>query len=457
MPLAVHTRETRDQRCEAVYDAWQQLRLQTDEVTQASEQLNGAMENVFTYRLAGDELYFQGQALTPIFERGVETAQQLMTRAPEFTVEYLRRCIERRQLSEQISLCKNTDLSDPEVLIHISPTPDVVLDGSVRLNAYDRERKKIMIRLTEPTAEGVRVTSISLDGNDRLGLQAIGDFCGLSIPDDATSEDILAMSGLVRRQRFGGRTPSQVIREQYDQALVMQYGGRWYGGRPEQASAVIHTLDRIMGQPGIIREHMAVVTELQRRHGKTFRETADYKRANRNFLAAIHYASHEETGFAGSLSDAGAMADSEGVRFSQPDCPTDVSAEQALAEQGIGESKEMKCVTCPFCGRTVDATVSGGVISCPACYKAVDKKGNVFDSRLAASQPERAEKSVSKAPSKPSLHRLAQQAFAGVDVEVRFVLGIGGGDNVIYDKHTGSHLATITDGTIVLTSLTTTA
>ncbi len=431
MQGAVETVRLRNARREAEYDSWVYERLKTDEITQASEQLNGAMKNSFEYCLVGDELYFQGESLTPIFDRGTDTAWRLMTSSADFTVEYVRRLIERRQLTEQINLRKNVDWSEPDVLVHISPTPDAVLDGTVRMNAYDTERKKIMIRITEPTRDGVKVTSISLDGNNRIALQSVGDSIGITIPDDATSEDILAMSGLVSKSTFRGREPSDVLRDRYDNAMAAQYGGRWYAGR--QDSDVSHTIDRINAQPHIVDEHVSIIAELKRRYGTGFRESLEYKKANHNFLAAIHYASNEGS-FHGSLSDAGGRADAEGVEFSKPDCPTDVMAEEALAEQGIGNNKEMKCVECPFCHRIVDAKIGGGIISCPQCFKAVDKKGKVFDIRKRSEPNEKNEKTINTATPKPLSNSLARRAFGGMNVIIKSEIEIGGGSDVVYDE-----------------------
>ena len=178
---------------EREFDALEHERLKTDQLTEASERLNGAMENEFEYSHKNGDFYFQGQALKPIFDGGIRAAEEIVKTRPWFMIELQRRHIERQQLNEQIELIQNVDWQNPLVLVHISPTPDAVLKDEVDLNAYDKERKKIMIRITEPTLDGVKVTSMSLDGNDRVALQAVGDFFGIAISDDASSEDILGM------------------------------------------------------------------------------------------------------------------------------------------------------------------------------------------------------------------------------------------------------------------------
>lgn len=315
---------------------WQ--RLMTDQVTEASERLNGVMENTFEYTLEGGELYFQGEALRPIFVRGIQNTEELVRSQPQFSVELLRRHIELLQYEQQLALLRNADLEDTMLLVHISPTPDAVLKDGVELNAYDKVRKKIMVRVSEATKAGLRVTSFSLDGNDRVALQAMAAELGLDIPDDATSEDILEMAGCIRRSQLPADNAVQFLRSRYDAAMSMQYGGEWYGGR--QDSDVLSTMQKIMRYPKLIKAHTNEVMRLKKRLGRDFRFTKDYDTATYNFLAAIEQ-SYKTGAVVTRLSVAGAGARAMGTTFAKPDCPTGLtsatSAEQALGMQGIGE------------------------------------------------------------------------------------------------------------------------
>lgn len=374
------------EKAEREFDVLERERLKTDQITEASERLNGAMENEFEYTHTNGELYFQGQALKPIFDSGIQAAQEIVKVRPEFSVELQRRYIERNQLNEQIELMQNVDWQNPLVLVHISPTPDAVLKDDVDLNAYDKERKKIMIRITEPTLDGVKVTSMSLDGNDRVALQAVGDFFGVDIPDDASSEDILGMHFLAEKSQFGGERPAKVLRACYDKAMQMQYGGEWYAGR--QDSAVLNTMQKIQAYPELIEQHVDEVARIKKRLGVNFRFTADYEQATYNFLAAIEQAGTLGA-VVGSISDAGDLARAAGVEFAKSDCPTSsvVTAEQALEVQGLGKERWMSCpdcgkkdacygdpcayrLDCRFCG----AYVEGGVMHKGIGRAAVEEK-----------------------------------------------------------------------------------
>lgn len=360
---------------EREYDALERERLKTDQITEASERLNGAMENVFEYEFHDGDFYFQGQALRPIFERGITNTEEIVKTKPQFGVELLRRHIELKQYEEQTELIQNVDWQNPLVLVHISPTPDAVLEGGVDLNAYDPKRKKIMVRISEPTIDGLKVTSMSLDGGDRVALQAVGDFFGVDISDDASSEDILSMRFLAEKSQFNSERPAKVLREVYDKAMRMQYGGEWYAGR--QDSAVLSTMERIMAYPGLVEQHVDDVWRLKKRFGNNFRFTEEYDKATYDFLAAIE-ASHKTGKAVKSIGAAGGAARAAGMEFAKSDCPTGQAAqtaEQALAIQGINEKYDWKYGQCQVC---LAQGLVGACSVCASCENA-DNAGKSLD------------------------------------------------------------------------------
>lgn len=338
------TLERRHVTTEAQFEAFERERLRTDLVTEASERLSGAMENEFEYEHHEGELHFQGESLRDILVRGIQNTEEVVRTRPDFMVELLRRHIELRQYEQQLELLNNVDWQNPLVLVHISPTPDIVLSGEVDVNAYDLKRKKIMIRVSEPTVSGLKVTSFSLDGGDRVALQAVGDFFGVDIPDSASSEDILGMHFVAEKSQFKSERPAKVLRERYDDAMMLQYGGTWYAGR--QDSKVLGTMQRIQRYPELVEEHVENVTRLKKRLRSGFRFTLEYEAETYNFLAAIEQA--EKLGaVVGSLGDAGDLARAAGVEFAKSDCPSVQTATEALEQQGIGGHK---WVNCPDCG-----------------------------------------------------------------------------------------------------------
>lgn len=432
------------------HDSLERERLKTDQVTEASERLNGAMENVFEYAYHDGDFHFQGEALRPIFIRGIQNTEEIVKSKPQFAVELIRRHLELKQLDEQIELIKNIDWQDPLVLVHISPTPDAVLDDGVDLNAYDTDRKKIMVRITEPTIDGVRVTSLSLDGGDRVALQAVGDFFGVEIPSDASSEDILGMHFLAEKSQFGGERPAKVLRERYDKAMKFQYGGEWYAGR--QDSNVTSTIDQILAYPKLVDDHVNEVWGLKKRFGKNFRFTKEYEDSTYNFLAAIEQ-SHASGKMVASLSVAGFAARASGVEYSRSGCPTSQveSAEQALDAQGIGRerlaSSEKKWMGCPDCGmkdacygdpcasrldcRFCGAYVQDGVMHRGIGRDAVLAMLNITEQEVSPSKNSK-EKEVSRA----SLDAMVKRQIGSTAV-IKTQVVTGGGVNNIVDSVTG--------------------
>lgn len=362
------TLERRQMAAEAEYEAYERERLSTDLVTEASERLNGAMENEFDYDYRHGELYFQGESLRDVFVRGIQNTEEIVRTKPWFAVELLRRHIELKQYGQQLELLKNVDWRDPLVLVHVSPTPDAVLSGEVDVNAYDLKRKKIMIRISEPTVNGLKVTSLSLDGGDRAALQAVGDFFGVDIPDTVTSEDILDMHFIAEKSQFDGERPAKVLRERYDRAMAMQYGGSWHAGR--QDSEVLGTMQRILRYPELVEQHVDTVLGIKQRLGTGFRFSKEYETEAYNFLAAVEQAEKLGT-IVGSMSDAGELARAAGVEYAKSDCPTARTADEALEQQGIGREQWIwEQGTCQVCLH--DALV-GPCSLCKDCTKADDE------------------------------------------------------------------------------------
>ena len=398
---------------------WQRMRV--DQITEASERLNGAMENVFEYDYHNGDFYFQGQALRPIFIRGIQNTEEIVKHKPEFMVELLRRHIELQQLDEQVELMQNIDWQDPLVLVHISPTPDAVLNDGLDLNAYDTDRKKIMVRITEPTLDGVKVTSLSLDGGDKAALQEVARFFGKEIPDGATSEDILAMHFLAVKSDFDGERPAKIIRQTYDNMMSQQYGGEWYAGRRD--SNVLTTMQRILRYPELADLHTDEVWRLKKKFGVNFRFTRDYELATYNYLAAIDESNTK--GFAVvDMSGAGSAARANGVQYSNSDCPTGmtISAEKSLMEQGVNPLMKWHYGTCQACFK------SGLVGECDICKSCEDADNRGIDlmqiraNALLAKQIKRGKENDTK-PSSRVAYTFEMSSKEALNQSVKIVYG----------------------------------
>lgn len=436
MQTTIQGNRQREYERQQAFELFEYQRRLTDEVTDMSERLAAPMRNRFEYNLGEDgELWFQGEPIKHVFDDGIAVAEELAQKNPQFVTELVRRHLERQEYDAMCELARGREGS-PDILVIESPIPDAVLKG-VHLNAYDRKRKKTLVRVFCRTANGIEATSLSLDRSDRDGLNAIAELFGGTIDADATSEDILAMRFWGYADDYKDGDVVKSVCSAYDKALSKKLGGEWYAGR--QPSEVLDAKAFIETQPDLVRQHMEVIMALKKSYDGDERDTR-LEDARYNLAAALTRRMRGDSD-AGSLPEAGAEARAKGETY-QGDCPTGVAStvQQSLSELGLGKDEHMRCVTCPICGtKGVDGIVSGRTITC-------SKKGCQVDRRTGKvlRGPGGASKTVQeKAPSKG--RQLDVKAAFGNHVEERVVSSIGNAERVVYDRSQDKAVARITD------------
>lgn len=328
------------------------------------------MHNPFEFEMGNDgELHAEdGSNLGEVLRNSVLVAEEIVRTNPQFMTELIRRRIELQEYDEQRRLALGSD-GDPDVMVVLSPIPDAVLYGGVDLGAYDAARKKTLVRIFERTEEGIRSTSISLDGTDRRGLQAIAGQFGQTITDDAGSEDILAM-------RFWGYSsvlndPIKTVRRRYDEQLERQFGGKWYGGR--QDGDVMDAMSFIVQQTDIVEAHMRRLQQIPQSDKKAL------ENARFDFAATLDDRRNGATHIGGGAVDlaaSGSVARSEGREY-KGDCPTsDMQAQNQdpndptrsqEAMKKLYKKSEMKNMTCPYCGFTTYGDPCAFRLVCNEC------------------------------------------------------------------------------------------
>lgn len=426
------------------YDDFEYERRVTDELTEASEKLAMVMHNSFDFELRSDgELYFQDGSIGDVLRNSVLVAEELVKTNPQFTVELIRRRIELQEYDEQRKLALG-GAGDPDVLVVLSPIPDAVVAGA-DLGAYDKKRLKTLARIYERTEDGVRSTSLSLDGTDRKGLQAVAKQFGQAIHDDDGSEDILSM-------RFWGyasvlHDPAKTVRRRYDEQLERRLGGVWYAGR--QDGDVVDALTYIKRQTDIVQAHMERMRGIDDEpvHLRDrMRDDARY-----NFAAALDRRRYGGTVFGdgGSLSESGGAARSAGVEYSS-DCPTGGADGQAASAESATNvlfdktKKEFVSKVCPMCGaKNVWTTIKGSVISgscgCAkdVCTNAAISLNRHKDSSGSGAQPqESTEGTAGTATEQPPTESEVIRSY-GKNAKIKRHIGIGAVSLVAYDGMTG--------------------
>ena len=441
----LNIRHSITQREQARFEAYRQFEYERqliDEVTDMSERLAAPMHNRFNYEIHGDgELWFQDQALGEVFDKGIQVAEEIAQKNPQFITELVRRRLERQEYDEMRRLALGGE-DDPELLVVLSPIPDAVLQGD-SLNAYDLERKKTLVRIFQRTDTGIEATSMSLDRSDHDGLRAIAKSFGRTIPKGASSEDILAMRLWGYRTDLGHDAPSH-IRKLYDNELGKKLGGNWYAGR--QSSPVRDTKAFVEKQTDLVVQHMDELMVL-RKHYSGSRLEAKCEAARYDLAAALTRRLRGDSD-ASSLSSAGDAARVSGESYTN-DCPTGVaaSAEQSLSQLGIGK-QEWKQGTCRVCLR--DGSV-GACSVCKGCENADNRGENLDAIYRDAQRRQRIEQVVQLSPepkytngerSGTKKNTSVARVF-GEHALCRHVIVVGSAVTEIYDRRTGEVLEVI--------------
>jgi hypothetical protein len=374
MPTATAQRKAHEanrQRDHEAFESWQMDRWRRDEITDQSERLASPMENSFDYTLASEGLVTDlGEPLRPVFEDGYQAALVQSAFDPRWEFEAIRRGIELEELGQ--------------------------------IEDYARA-----------LGEGVRMTSISLDGSDYQAMRAVAEALGHRLPvGRPSSEDILqnrmwVPEGLVvlspipdavrvdgvdigaydkKRLKLLVRivTPNSEpeehaalikrIRDTYDNVLTERTGQKHYAGRVQMSNEDAKTF--IERQGGLLDDHMHIIN-------KIFASTNDHAQRNRlaaphryNLSAALDDRLHGK--IVSDLSSSGDNARAEGKTF-DGDCPTSETATSAASQaERLGfHAERWTTGTCRNCERTTSVwkVEDGGCSVCQGCARAHTFRG----------------------------------------------------------------------------------
>ena len=200
-------------------------RLRNDTTTWLAETLHGSMRTNFEFRFDGVELYGEdGGALGEVFDDAIETAEAIVSENPNLLFELRRRLIEREEYEDMIAMANG---EAPNTMVVISDYPPELMPADDSLGGYNGRRKQTMMRIIAKQDDGsIKVTTQSLDGSNRQGLEAIYDRFGIQ-----------PMKGELLGQRIKLDMPqawqaylADSLRNHYDASLTEQFGGAWHAG-----------------------------------------------------------------------------------------------------------------------------------------------------------------------------------------------------------------------------------
>jgi hypothetical protein len=429
--------EQRRMRDKEAYDAFEFERRKTDEITDATERIAAPMRNTFEYAYNDGDLWFQGQNIRDILTTTIKLNEAVVDRQPQFLTELIRNHIELDEYEAELHLAAGSG-DDPDVLAVISPIPDAVLAGA-DLGAYDKTRKKMLVRIYQRIPSGIQATSLSLDRSDRVGMEVIARRFGVTISDEATSEDILATRMWGWSEDFDNVATD--VRKIYDDELTRQFGGTWYAGR--QDKEILDARNFIEDQKDLLDEHMIIITTLLERGDPSLRKQ-QLKTARYNFAAALSRRMRGEAD-ALSLAEAGSDARSKGEEYTS-DCPAgeDMTAEESLSSLGLAKKGEIE-MTCPHCGFKTFGDPCAKVLMCNVCSATV-KNGKLVNKGIGRTGvlAQKTAKHMqaygaSNATQSKSINKQDMiKARYGEHVQVKAEVGVMTAHTVIYDRRSGN-------------------
>ena len=403
-------------------------RRRRDEITDQSERLAAPMENTFEYELTPDGLRSDlGEYLIAVLEEGYKVAAHQAVHDPNWIFEQERRGIEIEELQEatafarsygcgvritSLSLDRSNYIGMRAIAAHLGHDLPAERPGSEEiLRTRMRTDVPPALVVQSPIPDAVRLHNINIGGydagRDRMLVRIVTP---LSL-------------GLGEHTSLLGR-----IRNAYDESLSQQLGGDWFAGRRPRTVQNSRLFIEDPAQADLLDAHMVIVDDIFSLTTDKFERNELLAPHRYNLAAALSDRMDGKT--VTSLSDAGDAARAEGKSF-DGDCPTTNSTAAQQAERlGFGVEPRhsiLKCVNCPYCKRTVDAkkvnTVFEKSIQCLSCHKKVDlRTGKVMGEDAAVPKQlgrAAARTMVKTIPFPPHLQRKEILSVGGVRVEYR--------------------------------------
>lgn len=433
MQTAAIAREREQNRQEA-YRRFEYDRMRTDEITDASERIALPMDNPFEYEIGNDgHLYYQGQSIGRILDKGLDMARMIAYENPSFAREYLHRQIERQEYDEQLNLALGGDEND--VLLVISP------------QVKEIGKKLTMVRLYQRTDDGLRAASISFETSNNESLAAIASLFGEHIGPEESPEDILSRRFRASSKYFLDNDIRRLVARAHDLSLSDQFGGQWSGGR--QGDYTLDAQTFILAQEDLLSDHLALMWELKKK-GES-EDSPAREQARFNFAAALSRRLRGDSD-ASSLEAAGEAARANNEVY-ENSCPTGtmLTAPESLERLGLIR-REWKHGSCRSCKDVFNPQkVVGECDVCQYCENA-DNEGKLAEVskraddilRTMDSSRDTGRSAVNETVSevlKQKTNRLpdVKQLFGELAV-IRTVIVFGGAEKVVFNKLTNEEL-----------------
>lgn len=253
--LHYHQEEASQIESELIFNS--EKRRQDDIITWLAEVLPGTMATEIEYSLHGEDLFTaDGQKVGEIFDDAIKAAQYLPI---ELAFELRRRRIEKDEYKDMVRMARG-ELVDPRTgkkantIVVTSDFPPELMHESEDVGGYSGKRKTTMNRVITLTKEGIKITTLSLDGSNRKALEGMYEHCGYKAQPGELLGQRMYLSLNVNEQE---KLP-YVLRGMYDTSLAEQFGGTWNGGRSEGDQR--NTYDFIWENYDLISHYLSTTT-----------------------------------------------------------------------------------------------------------------------------------------------------------------------------------------------------
>ncbi|MBI2589120.1 hypothetical protein HYW35_02875 [Candidatus Saccharibacteria bacterium] len=216
--------------------------------TQFAELVDGNMRTDFELRFNGYDLIGEdGRGMDEVTKKSLDEAEKIAELNPNLRFEKRRRGLERYEFHELVEMAQG---KGPNTMIVVSDFPPELLSAEEDVGGYNVRRQQTMLRVLSRAPDGhmISISSQSLDGSNRQGMEAIyayfgiepeaGELLGQRIRADLTEQD----------QAF----LTDKLTGIYDQSLTAQFGGQWYAGR--RPTDYRNTYDFVCQQHDLIEE-----------------------------------------------------------------------------------------------------------------------------------------------------------------------------------------------------------
>jgi DNA-directed RNA polymerase subunit RPC12/RpoP len=252
----------------------------------------------------------------------------------------------------------------------VSPYPEELehLYGKefVQKEGFNSRRKLAFIRQYQKVGESIELTTASVDNSN------------LAIWEEVLGSPIKDTNDLLLKRFSLGSSSIDSLISNYDSLLLRQTGITHSQGR--SAVAGIDTYLFVNNQKDLLEYNLNKLKIIASANTSLAKKLNERINLTKQIASALIYRyEHQNTMQSGSLEaeikSASAKASSEGLEFIS--CGGYISAsEESLLKTVTRTNDSMKCVTCPFCKKTVDAIVKKSTIACPECRVEVNTRTN---------------------------------------------------------------------------------